>query len=99
MVQARSRQCSAPGCGKRPVFNYAGEKLPVFCQSHKTEGMVDVLNRLCTHPGNTPMSPCQAPACCRMVVRCAWSGYSLSNTAWAVPWHANLLRCQVNAKP
>ena len=51
LLQARSRQCAAPGCGKRPVFNYAGEKLPVFCQAHKVDGMVDVLNRLCTHPG------------------------------------------------
>ena len=49
--QARSRQCAASGCGKRPVFNLPGEKLPIWCQAHKTEGMVDVLNRLCTHPG------------------------------------------------
>lgn len=49
--QARSRQCAQPGCGKRPVFNHPGEKLPILCQAHKVEGMVDVLNRLCTHPG------------------------------------------------
>ena len=50
-VQARSRQCAVQGCGKRPVFNFPGEKLPTLCQVHKQEGMVDVLNRLCTHPG------------------------------------------------
>ena len=50
-AQARSRQCAVQGCGKRPVFNFAGEKLPTLCQLHKQEGMVDVLNRLCTHPG------------------------------------------------
>ncbi len=52
--QARSRQCAAQGCGKRPVFNLPGEKLPIWCQAHKAEGMVDVLNRLCTHPGKPP---------------------------------------------
>lgn len=55
-AQARSRQCAADGCGKRPVFNFQGEKLPVFCQAHKQEGMVDVLNRLCTSPGTSPIS-------------------------------------------
>lgn len=50
-AQARSRQCLADGCGKRPVFNYPGEKLPVYCQAHKLDAMVDVLNRLCTSPG------------------------------------------------
>lgn len=53
-MQARSRQCAEPGCGKRPVFNMPGEKLPIWCQAHKMDGMVDVLNRLCTHPGKAP---------------------------------------------
>ena len=56
LVQARSRQCAAQGCGKRPVFNLPGEKLPIWCQAHKSEGMVDVLNRLCTHPGKAHCS-------------------------------------------
>ena len=50
-MQARSRQCKADGCGKRPVFNFPGERLPLFCQLHKEANMVDVLNRLCTYPG------------------------------------------------
>ncbi len=56
--QARSRQCAEPGCGKRPVFNHPGEKLPIWCQAHKIEGMVDVLNRLCTHPGERHPAIC-----------------------------------------
>lgn len=60
-AQARSRQCKADGCGKRPVFNFPGERLPVFCQNHKEPNMVDVLNRLCTYPG-TRTHPCLAPS-------------------------------------
>ena len=55
--QARSRQCAEGGCGKRPVFNLPGEKLPIWCQQHKAEGMVDVLNRLCTTPGKPLPAP------------------------------------------
>jgi hypothetical protein len=63
--QARSRQCKADGCGKRPVFNFPGERLPVYCQNHKEPNMVDVLNRLCTFPGALS---CLHPACTKKFI-------------------------------
>lgn len=64
-AQARSRQCAAEGCTRRPVFNHAAAEgvpapLPLLCQDHKEPGMVDVLNRLCTFPG-APESPQDGP--------------------------------------
>lgn len=56
LTQARSRQCAAEGCTRRPVFNHAAAEgaaapLPLLCQDHKEPGMADVLNRLCDFPG------------------------------------------------
>ena len=40
--------CKENGCKIRPCFNNKGEKLALFCATHKTEGMVDVKNKTCT---------------------------------------------------
>ena len=34
----------------KAFFNLAGEKKPKFCASHKTEGMVNVVNKMCENP-------------------------------------------------
>lgn len=46
------------------MFNFPGERLPVYCQNHKEPNMVDVLNRLCTYPGaHHPYPTSQGTGC------------------------------------
>ena len=43
--------CAHDGCVKRPIYNKPGETKGVFCNEHKSEGMVDVKNKKCEHDG------------------------------------------------
>ena len=47
-----SRKCLHEGCTKKPSFNLEGEK-PLYCKTHKSEAMIDVLNKKCLHKGCT----------------------------------------------
>ena len=37
------------GCGKSAYFNIAGNKKGRFCSGHKSEGMINVIDKLCEH--------------------------------------------------
>ena len=39
--------CTEEGCMKRPSYNHEGEKTPLYCGTHKKEGMIDVINKRC----------------------------------------------------
>lgn len=41
-------------CGKIPSFNYQGEKIGIYCNDHKKDGMVDVKNKKCIKCGKIP---------------------------------------------
>ncbi len=41
------KKCRHENCDTIPVFNLMGETTGLFCNNHKTEGMVDVTRRLC----------------------------------------------------
>ena len=38
-------------CDKRASFNFDGEKFPLYCDSHKSEGMIDIVNKRCVCDG------------------------------------------------
>jgi len=42
--------CLHDGCKTRPSYNLEGEK-PLYCATHKKEGMIDVINKKCLHEG------------------------------------------------
>ena len=41
--------CNFIGCNIRPNYNYKGEKKGIFCNSHKLDGMIDVINKICPY--------------------------------------------------
>jgi hypothetical protein len=43
--------CEEDGCTKCPGFNVKGESKRRFCVDHKTQDMVDVMNKKCEHDG------------------------------------------------
>ena len=44
--------CKQDGCPiKQCCFNYLGEKKGLYCSEHKFEGMVNVVDKTCVHPG------------------------------------------------
>ena len=44
------KRCSFFGCEKQPSFNYKGERA-IFCFDYKSEGMINVVNKLCQFDG------------------------------------------------
>ena len=52
MARRRQKPCAHPGCGVRPCFNLADEVGGLFCKTHKSTEMVNVVttNR-CAHEG------------------------------------------------
>lgn len=40
-------ECNFNDCNKCPTYNYKGEKIRLYCSSHKLEGMVDIKNKHC----------------------------------------------------
>ena len=43
--------CIHEGCKIQPFFNKEGETKPLYCSSHKLEGMVDIIHKTCIHEG------------------------------------------------
>jgi hypothetical protein len=43
--------CKYSDCKIHPIFNFTGEKPPLFCSLHKLEGMVDVKHKKCLEDG------------------------------------------------
>ena len=46
-----SKVCEESTCNKIPKFNSEGAKGARFCSSHRHEGMIDVVNKLCEESG------------------------------------------------
>ena len=47
MVDVKNKRCIYEGCQKHPVYNVLGKKRPLYCASHKTDGMVNVIHPSC----------------------------------------------------
>ena len=43
--------CKEHGCKTRPYFNLEGNTKPIYCSTHKKEGMIDVKNKTCIYEG------------------------------------------------
>jgi hypothetical protein len=41
--------CIHPNCKVKPVYNLEGKKKPLYCYSHKLDGMINVVNKTCIH--------------------------------------------------
>jgi hypothetical protein len=50
MIDVKSFLCLYEGCKTRPNFNYEGEKKPLYCVSHKLEGMINIRSKICIYP-------------------------------------------------
>lgn len=46
-----SRLCREGNCKTIPNYNYEGERIARFCNSHKEIGMIDVISKKCEHDG------------------------------------------------
>ena len=44
------KRCCEKGCKTRPTYNFEGKK-PLYCNSHKKEGMIDVIHERCCEEG------------------------------------------------
>lgn len=51
------RQVKCMKCDKQPTFNFANEKVPVYCADHKEPSMVAVRGDKCAHP-DCSKQPC-----------------------------------------
>jgi very-short-patch-repair endonuclease len=47
MIDIKHKMCQHSGCKIRPNFNFEGELKPKFCDSHKIDGMINVLAKTC----------------------------------------------------
>ena len=47
MVNIKDKTCNHEGCKIRPNYNNEGYKNPLYCNTHKLEGMVDVRAKRC----------------------------------------------------
>ena len=50
MVDVISKRCQYEGCDTQPTFGFQGKR-PLFCSSHRKEGMVDVKSKRCQYEG------------------------------------------------
>ena len=41
------RYCVKDGCEKHSIYNFEGETKPIYCSTHKLDGMVNVKNKRC----------------------------------------------------
>jgi hypothetical protein len=44
------KRCCEEGCTRRTSYNFEGKK-PLYCSSHKQEGMIDVIHKRCCEEG------------------------------------------------
>ncbi len=44
-------KCIHDGCNTRPNYNIEGSKEALYCKIHKTDTMIDVMNKKCIHNG------------------------------------------------
>lgn len=48
---ASKKRCAYLVCAKWPSFGVERSKTAVFCAPHAKQGMVNVINKRCVHPG------------------------------------------------
>jgi hypothetical protein len=51
MINVKDKRCIEEGCNIIPVFNYENEKTPLYCNSHKKNGMVNIKDKKCIEEG------------------------------------------------
>jgi hypothetical protein len=54
MIDKKHKTCKK--CNNRPLYNYKGEKMGIYCKEHKLDDMIDVLNKTCII-GNCELKP------------------------------------------
>jgi hypothetical protein len=47
MVDVVHKRCMTQGCNKRPYFNTPEETSGLYCNSHKKDGMINILSKRC----------------------------------------------------
>jgi hypothetical protein len=48
-AHAVDRHCAHDGCPRRPTCNFSNQPAPLYCATHKTEGMVGIATNGCAH--------------------------------------------------
>lgn len=52
MLKLSKKTCKTELCMKSPCFNFEGEKIGLYCTTHKLQNMIDITHRkLCNEPG------------------------------------------------
>ena len=41
--------CNFPNCKTRSIYNFDGESTPLYCMSHKLDGMCNIVSKRCCH--------------------------------------------------
>jgi len=49
MVDVKSKKCAEPDCKIRPLYNFEGEKVALYCKGHKLKDMIDIKNKTCNN--------------------------------------------------
>ena len=47
MINIVNKTCIYPNCLIRPVYNYENEKIGIYCNQHKLEGMINIKDPVC----------------------------------------------------
>jgi hypothetical protein len=47
MIDIKHNNCIYPECKIRPNFNYENEKKPIYCSTHKLDGMINIVDKTC----------------------------------------------------
>lgn len=51
MSNVNAEQCKIDDCTVRPCYNYNGEKIRLYCNRHKLDGMINITDKLCEVKG------------------------------------------------
>jgi hypothetical protein len=51
MINVKDKKCITDGCIIIPIYNYEGEKTPLYCCQHKLENMINIINKTCLYDG------------------------------------------------
>ena len=51
MVNVKHKTCIHEGCKIQPSYNKEGSTKPLYCSTHKLEGMINIISSSCIHEG------------------------------------------------
>ena len=54
MIDVISKKCEKNDCVTRPIYNFLDKKGGLYCEEHKHNGMVDVINKKCINCNTRP---------------------------------------------